>query len=74
MKTMSDSMDEDQEFPTPIKDAPPKFDPQSPESKYKSKKKKSVANMMEPEVKEQVDPIMEDFKKEQEKLRSKPVY
>lgn len=36
MKIKSDSMDEDSEFPTPVRNAPPKFDPQSPESKYKS--------------------------------------
>jgi len=47
MKTVSDSLDESHDFPTPLKDAPPKYDPESPESKYKSKKKKSVANMME---------------------------
>jgi hypothetical protein len=36
MKTRSDSLDDDSEFPTPVRNAPPKFDPQSPESKYKS--------------------------------------
>jgi hypothetical protein len=36
MKIRSDSMDEDSEFPTPVRNAPPQFDPQSPESKYKS--------------------------------------
>lgn len=36
MKVRSDSMDEDSEFPSPVRNAPPKFDPQSPESKYKS--------------------------------------
>lgn len=67
-------MDEDSEFPTPVRNAPPQFDPQSPESKYKSQKKKSVANMMENTQKTLVDPVMEDFKKEQEKQRSKLVY
>lgn len=69
MKVRSDSMDEDSEFPSPVRNAPPKFDPQSPESKYKSQKKKSVAIMMENTQKTLVDPVMEDFKKEQEKQR-----
>jgi hypothetical protein len=50
MKNPDDSSDEsfdrDINFPTPKKDAPPKFDPKSPESKYKAKKKQSVANLM----------------------------
>jgi len=74
MKTVSDSFGEDTEFPTPVKNAPLKYDPQSPESKYKAKKKKSVGNMLETDKKALVDPVMEDFKKEQEIIRSKPVY
>ncbi len=34
-----DSFDEDINFPTPKKDAPPKYSADSPEARYKSKKK-----------------------------------
>lgn len=58
------SFDEENNFPTPKKDAPPKYSPNSPEAKYKAKKKSQVGDLLKSEQLTGIDPILDDFKKE----------